>query len=72
MSSPDAEILSNIAHEQTVVLAPEAAIDGSYGDASSIIGTGPFLAKVLQTTGGELRFERNPATGSKGAPMSTP
>jgi peptide/nickel transport system substrate-binding protein len=68
MSSSDAEILRNIAHEQTVILAPEAAIDGSYGDASSIIGTGPFLARVLQTTGGELRFERNPGYWIEGRP----
>ena len=59
-SSPDAEIINNIAHEQTVILAPEAAIDGSYGDPASHVGTGPFIGTVLQATGGELRFERNP------------
>jgi len=68
MSSPDAEILANIAHEQTAILAAEAAIDGSFGDASSVIGTGPFTGEVLQTTGGEMRFERNSGYWIEGRP----
>ncbi len=60
LANPDAELLNFIAHEQTVIVPPEAAIDGSYGDPKSIIGTGPFIGKSVQPTGGQLRFERNP------------
>lgn len=60
LSAPDAELLSFVAHEQTVVVAPEAAIGGEYGDPKATIGTGPFIAKVVAPASGENRFERNP------------
>lgn len=68
LSAPDAELLNYLAHEQAVVLAPEAAIDGSYGDPKSVIGTGPFIGETLQASGGENRFERNPGYFIPGRP----
>ncbi len=60
LAGPDAELINYIAHEQTVILAKEAAIDGAYGDVKALIGTGPFIVKALQPSGGgESRYERN-------------
>ena len=55
----DANILFTLAFEKAVIFAEEAAVDGTFDQVQALIGTGPFFADAVSTSG-QSRFSRNP------------
>ena len=59
MTQSDANLLFHLGFEQVVIFAQEAAIDEAFSDPRSQIGSGPFVADLMQNPG-QSRFLRNP------------